>query len=216
MPCALLMLYTPFSMKLMGAPEEWSSMWRVTGNDEEEVELKLKWIKENLEKAGGKESDHPALKRFTGYLIDMRDAAEMGLWATPGRYALCEVVCSLGDVPKILNTLPPLIAKREKERGMHIHRHENTLVTGPNAHIYTSYLYYDDTDPKQREGILEICKEFFDVAASNGWMADTNQAYTCRTAAKYWTPAFFNFMKTQKQALDPNNIMNPGMWGDLL
>jgi len=30
--------------------------------------------------------------------------------------------------------------------------------------------------------------------------------------AKYWPKEHYQFVKTLKGALDPNNIMNPGIW----
>jgi FAD/FMN-containing dehydrogenase len=207
---------SPYSNRSAGLPEEWTSLNSVEGNSEEEMEAKFKVLRENLERAGGKEKDDPA---FMGLLKEMESGTkwrEMGALATAGKYTLMEVCSSLGDAPEMFNSLRKLIAKRYEERGMLVRRQEMLMPVGPHNHIASFFVYYDETDPKYREGVLEVFKEFFDVAMSHGWYPDVNQGWANKMIAKYWTPAFSNFMLTMKRALDPNNIMNPGVWGDVI
>jgi glycolate oxidase len=216
-PCAVLDIFSPYSCRSQGLPEEWTVLFCVQGNTEEEIELKFKLLRENLERTGGKKSDDPAtMDILQSIATGARKWREMGEFASAGRYVLLEVISSLGDAPKCFNTLRELITKRCEERGLITRRSESLLAAGSNSHISTFIIFYDEADPKYREGVLEIFKEFFEVAVSHGWMPDAHSGYACKTIAKYWTPAFFNFMRTIKKALDPNNIMNPGIWGDLL
>jgi glycolate oxidase len=216
-PCTVIVMFSPYCCRSYGLPEGWVSMWAVQANDEEEKELKLRRIREKLEKAGGKETDDPAfLDMLETGLISGRKMREMGELASAGRYALMEVISSLGDALKCFKTVTELVAKRYEEKGIIARRSEGLVACGPNTHISSIIAWYDDTDPKVREGVLEVFKEFFDVAAKHGWLPDATGGYACKVMADHWTPAFFNLMRTMKNALDPNNIMNPGLWGDLI
>jgi len=216
-PFDTINIISPYATRTaMMCPEGWMMMHLISGNSEIEAEEKRRWIHEKIEKAGGKVSDDPSVIAIAAELASARKWREMGEFASQGTYALMEVYSSLGGAPECFLTMQRFIEKRFEEKGLETARSEAIAPTGPNNHVSTFIPFYDDTDPKYREGILEIYKEFYDVAISRGWLPDVNQGYTCKIIAKYWAPAFFNYMKTMKRTLDPNNIMNTGIWGDLL
>ena len=44
-----------------------------------------------------------------------------------------------------------------------------------------------------------------------GW-TETHQGTSLAHSASAWSPSYQNFMRTIKKALDPNNVMMPGLW----
>ena len=60
----------------------------------------------------------------------------------------------------------------------------------------------------------ELMKEFFNQVRHRGYVVEASQGYESKVKAKSWTPEFYNYALTLKKALDPNNIMNPGIYFD--
>lgn len=217
MPYDTINLIDPYSARTaMMCPEGWMMTFLVSGNDEQEVEAKRSWARKSAAKFGGKFSNDPSISAFLKELCSARKWREMGSFASQGTYCLMEVYSSLGEVPLCYNTMKPFVEKRCAEMGLEGPRSQVVAATGPNIHVTTIIPWYDETNLRIREKVLDMYMDYYDIAIRNGWLPDVNQKYTCRVLGKYFSPAFFNFMRTIKQALDPNHIMNPGMWGDVL
>ncbi|MBU4011609.1 MAG: hypothetical protein KJ882_12685 [Proteobacteria bacterium] len=43
--------------------------------------------------------------------------------------------------------------------------------------------------------------------------ATTAQRIPAGVTGANWSPSYYEFMRTLKRAMDPNNIINPGHWG---
>jgi FAD/FMN-containing dehydrogenase len=54
--------------------------------------------------------------------------------------------------------------------------------------------------------------EFFEQARRRGYIIEAAQSHESRLRAKSWTPEFNNYVLGMKKYLDPNNIMNPGVY----
>jgi FAD/FMN-containing dehydrogenase len=63
---------------------------------------------------------------------------------------------------------------------------------------------------------IDTFREVFEVVANKGWTPDVTHGYAAKMMAKHWKPSYVNYMRVTKKALDPNNIMNPGVWGEVI
>ena len=76
-------------------------------------------------------------------------------------------------------------------------------------------IYYDETDPKKWRLARKLWKKFLESNLANGGGAYfTGSAYGTPLAS-FWRKGTYKLMKTLKRAMDPNNILNPGIFGDV-
>ena len=64
----------------------------------------------------------------------------------------------------------------------------------------------------EEDVLQETFTDATEYACSKGYFPDCHQGWGTRMMAKYWPKHHYTFMKTLKGAMDPNNIMNPGVW----
>ncbi len=72
--------------------------------------------------------------------------------------------------------------------------------------------FVDRNDRELNRTIYEVWVEFLEQARRRGYGIDGTQGYESRLIAKQWTPEFYSYVLTLKKTLDPNNIMNPGVF----
>jgi FAD/FMN-containing dehydrogenase len=73
-------------------------------------------------------------------------------------------------------------------------------------------IWIQGEDKRAQKVMQDAFTDATDVAASHGWYPDCHQGWGTRMMAKYWPKHHYEFMKKMKGALDPNNIMVPGVW----
>ena len=86
----------------------------------------------------------------------------------------------------------------------------------PNTHngIYVNFaLKYDPTRPKGKAEVLELTKELYRYAISNGGCPEPHQGFGALLMARAWSPEYLSLMKDLKMLLDPNDVLNPNTWG---
>jgi FAD/FMN-containing dehydrogenase len=210
-------LMPPYAVRTaMMCPEGWMLINCFGGATQGEIDAKRKWWYDIVKKHNGTISDNPSVRNVAEELASGRKWREMGEFATGGRYYLNEVMCSLGDVQECFNTMSNLLFKRYEEAGITTRVSICALAMGTNQHCCSYIVWYNDDDPKESKVALDVFQEMFEVSTRNGWPADLTQGLGARLMAKYWAPGYANYMKLLKKSLDPNNIMNPGVWGDVV
>ena len=73
-------------------------------------------------------------------------------------------------------------------------------------------MYYDASSSKTVEMAAKIAQDQWRFAIDNGAFIDAQQGNLTGFIASNWSPEFRQFMLNLKRTIDPNNIMNPGLW----
>jgi FAD/FMN-containing dehydrogenase len=81
-----------------------------------------------------------------------------------------------------------------------------------NACYVSTDILWDDNYQEANKLIMEIADEYNNFIAENGAFPGVHQRHTDNSMASHWSPNFYDFMKTLKNAIDPNGILNPGLW----
>jgi glycolate oxidase len=214
-PYSVGIIYAPENMKsLCGGKSEdgWSIVFLAIGNTQEEVELKHKVTDEVLEKAGGKAGIAKATEYWFSHLRSVRD---MGRLASRGPVPLFELYVSRRDALEAIKWTMEFADKALKERG--IGKDEVThlmtfLPVGPGQGMTSTMIQFDPLNPVLYEKVRDLWTEFLWTAAGRGYIIEGPQGHEARMKSKYWSPEFSNFMMALKKMMDPNNIMNPGLF----
>lgn len=84
--------------------------------------------------------------------------------------------------------------------------------TNPISDVTDAFMY-DPTDPEIRRKAYGLWLKTLELAAEQGcgmhWIAKIGYVDNLMSRTR---PEYFNLLRTLKKALDPNNIMNPGIW----
>lgn len=199
-------------MTLGMAPKKWTALLLHAGMDEEEVEFKVKRTDKLFTELGGTPGPPAIREFFTEYVNTMRDMGKVG---TLGMYSLFEFMASRRDILKCMKFSIDFFEEGLKRKG--IGKSEVTALTvflpcGPNFGMTSIIPLYDPSNRELSKKLFELQKELLDAGASHGFCIEAAQSWESRLKAKYWSPEIYNYLLTVKKTLDPNNIMNPGLF----
>jgi len=190
----------------------WYVNWHCIGNSEDEVELKAKTVEAVLDKHGGKGTPPtlgPYLASFAG------GSHEIGKMATFGQMPWFESIVSRRDILEHFKWTREFVYNTLREKGVDptkLALMGALLPAGPGCGITTYGVFYDGTDKEVERAVHESILEFFEQMRRRGGIPEGSQGHEAKLRAKSWTPEYYNYVLTLKKALDPNNIMNPGVY----
>ena len=182
------------------------------GNSEEEVELKHKTTDAVCAKHGGREAD-PMVTAFAETFVD--EVREMGKLGTLGEQPLFELIVSRRDHLEALKWTREYVFNSLRERGFDpasISIISGLLSAGTGNGMTTTIPHFDQNNRELSEAIHEMWLEFLEQAMRRGYVPEATQGYEARLKARQMTPEFYNYLLSLKKTLDPNNIMNPGLY----
>jgi FAD/FMN-containing dehydrogenase len=195
-----------------GSEPSWSLFFVCVGNSEEEVELKYKTTDAVCAKHGGRVASPAVMEfapNFNKFVQDMNQMATLGL------IPLFETFISRRDVLEIFKWSREYFLNSLRERGIDTSRlplMAGLASAGTGYGISSIVPLLDQNDPELVRAVHEMLMEYFKQAMRRGCPLDATQGHQSRLKAKQWTPEFYNFILTLKKLLDPNNIMNPGVY----
>lgn len=191
--------------------KNWCNMFSIEGSDQEDVDLRIKRIKEVSEKHNGVMGDPQinffAQHGFTGTSTLVRESSSM----------VCPFLSleSLNQRTKALETLDLMdreflsdtdnLKKYRCGRNYYFMPIENFILMGLTFH-------WDDTVPGAGEYALKRWRDIAEVLNMQGSCSAYTQGNNSAVIAEMWTPAYRDLMKKLKTMLDPNNILCPGLW----
>ena len=215
-PYTQLVGFDPRGLSLLSRKESqnWCLLYSTKGGSGREVGEKINKLKNTCHSAGGKEGGGPiediAAQFATGVLL-----REMGRFVSLGLWAWLESVVSKESFPQYFMNCRSLIDKRYKEGKLKQYgaiRFDMIIPYLRNACFGGTNIYYPDEIPELREKMIEISKEYSLFAVTQGGSLWGHQGHGAEIMASYWSPTFYSFMQTLKRSLDPNDILNPGLW----
>jgi glycolate oxidase len=185
--------------------------YSVEGDSSEEVDRRLEAIERVCKEAKGKrgtpEMDYYATHGATGDGILFRETSMHcpgvpldALYPRKNSLQFHQGLLATVDAHK--EEMAELGCKR-----MHLvmPRHANTIYGGIG-------ISWDDTVPGATEKVREIWQEGADYLMKAGTAGWGCQGWGSIVWSSIWSPPFHNFIRTLKRALDPNNILCPGLW----
>jgi glycolate oxidase len=182
------------------------------GNTENELNSKMEIIEEVFAKRKAVEGTGPAVEEWKQAVMTGQRHREMGVFASPGTFTFFEYYMSRSQVKDCHHTTTKYVYDRLKENGVEFNSNEGIVPAGSASWIVSTILWIQGEDKRAQKVMQEVFADATDLACFHGWYPDCHQGWGTRMMAKYWPKEHYDFMKRMKKALDPNNIMNPGVW----
>jgi FAD/FMN-containing dehydrogenase len=231
-PYAKAIIYSPEYLLTLGpvtghkfdplAEPLWFFYWHHIGNTQEEVDFKNKPIEALCDKYGGQPAS-PAMLAAVDARCTQENSQqkEIGKHATTGQMLFHEFICSKRDTLEgwkwlrehVLHEVIPWL----KSKGVDTSRvvpMGGVMPAGVGVGLIAYSMGYDQNDPNVRKYCHEAWFETIEQGRRRGYLPDVAQNVESKLLAKSWSPEVYTNMLNLKKHMDPNNIMNPGVFFD--
>ena len=212
LPYYLIVIITPTEfVKSMGLTD-YCVITIAKGWTKKECDAKVEILEDIYAKHNGRLAEGDQVEDWKNSSIDGRRHREMGEFGTLGIWHLFEYFAARSQVVECYHTMRDFIYGRLKKMGIDYKSNEGTIPSAATSFIVSLIVFVEGNDPNARQALGRLFAEATEMATSHGWYPDCHQGLGTRMMAKYWPKERFEFMKKLKTAVDPNNIMNPGIW----
>lgn len=193
--------------------KKWTIFYVILGANEE-IAFKKAWLQKVCEDGGGVEISN----RLARDIILTFSGRQLGkYYATRGKFKYFEHILRKSDAPDFLRKQEKFITDKisEAELDEFVTDSLKYIVPKERHSVVMGHLYFLDEakmNRKQKEEFTRIGYEEVDHLLEYGGFVEGAQGNLTQKSAGVWQPAYYNFIKSIKKALDPNNILNPGLW----
>ncbi len=216
LPYNFLAAFDPECMTLLsqGKVNKWGLLYATKGPSEKEVIPRGEVIQKICSQAGGKAGPE-ILNQIITEEGGRAVLSNMGNFVSLGEWVFLESIVPKKDFPCHYLKCRSFIRRRFEEEGLEAYGaicFDMILTCLQNAGFSGTNISYPDHIPEAREKVLKIAKEYYEFAVREGGFLWGHQGYGTEVLASFWSPTFYEFMLTLKRAIDPKNILNPGLW----
>ncbi len=197
-----------------GADPIWVVPFLSLGNTQEELDFKIRSTDAILAKHGGIEPNEAVSKfaqDFAGPFV--HEISKMG---TLGQLPLFELIVSRRDILEEFKWTREFVLSKLKEHGYEVGTHYqmiSCLLSSGTGNGMTSVIpAFDENDKKLATLVHETMEEWLEQSMRRGYVPEATQGHEALLKARQWTGEFYYFIRNMKKFLDPNNIMNPGIF----
>jgi len=181
-------------------------------NSQEEVDLKCKITDEVCVKHGGTEASASLLDLTSRFISMVQNTGQM---ATQGQFPLFELYLARRDALEAYKWSREWIFSNLAKRGIdksNIPILGGILAAGTGNGMLTIIPMINQNDKELLGIIHELLEEWLELAMRRGYVPEGTQGHESRLKSRQWTPEYYDYILTLKKTLDPNNIMNPGIF----
>jgi FAD/FMN-containing dehydrogenase len=209
------------------APRELPVVWlSAAGTDEDAWEVDVVSTAADERLLGpAVETVERVLRARGGREAPPRRRAQAADFATPGAdwtaaivdldRALLAFAFGNRDFADGLRSVRTLLHRRFAERGLDELGLGLKVVFAPLTRhaAYTSIsITYDPSIAGGREATADLAREAYALVGELGGYAEPHQGEAARILADSWAPGYARLIGRIKAALDPNDVLNPGLW----
>ena len=203
-----LLLIKPWEYK------KWGIIFVIRGHMDDEVQFK--WIKIN--KLCRKYTQEEIMPEDAIAIADRFGNREIGRsYGSRGMYLYFESVFKRSDTPSYMKKLKNFMEEEFIKAGIRdkvedwveyvVPKLRTTVILGAVVFFDKNKLSKNDIDK-----IIAIQDKYSIFVFKNGGFTEANQGLESINAAGVWTKKYYEMLKKIKRALDPNDIINPGLW----
>jgi len=184
----------------------------IKGNTEAELKANRDILQEVCLRHGGVKTEGFYADAWKEAIHHAKRYREMGTFGTPGTWSFFEYFASRSQALDCHLTMKKYIWDRLDKEGIEYEANLGFVPSTSTSWILTFIIWVRGEDKRAQQFLSQLFAEATEYACSRGWYPDCHQGWGTRMMAKYWPKEHYEFMKKMKRALDPNNIMNPGVW----
>jgi len=204
----ILLMHT-FEMK------DWGLLYAIRAHLPEELALKHSYLSNICKFYGGSEiSTEEALK--LGYRYGTRDIGRT--FGSRGHFIYFEGAFPRNIVPVAYDKIKSFLESEFLNGKLNEKVIDWVEFMAPKLRtsVILGFLVFFDNDKLNEDDIdklIDIQEKYSDLRFKLGGFIEMHHGFEAFHAASVWSKEYKEFISLLKRALDPNNILNPGLWG---
>ena len=203
----------PYESIVILESRPWSLFYFARGTQPTILDQTLSDIEAVLSNNGGRKSP-PALQE-QALDVGAAEPAYQDLFVNVDR-GLLAFVAGKKEFPSVFKQVRELLDREIESRGLDELGVGLMVYFSPMLRhsIYTTIsIIFDVDEPGSREAALDLQCRGYEKVVALGACPEPHQGYSSTVNASAWSPEFRQLMAGIKQMLDPERLLNRGLWG---